>query len=184
MNDFIKNIFNLGIQNYIALATIIVNLVITYLNNRNKIKIENIKNDEAHSIQIQEYFKKLGTQKQSEILSDWAYLVSDLNAYKSTFKDAEKIQKMKHDVVMYGSRTTIKIMASFMHFAYENKKNPNPLKGLIYATFIITSLKNDFSGYLADPIDFLKIQLTDFSECKDEFMPFFDEIRKENELNW
>lgn len=184
MNGVIKNIFNLGIQNYIAFATILVNLIITYLNNKNKINIEKIKNNEAHSIQIQEYFKKLGTQKQSEILSEWAYLVSDLNVYKSTFKDAKKIQKMKHDVVMYGSQTTIKIMASFMHFAYENGKNVNPYKGLVYATFIITSLKNDFSGYLPDPVDFLKLQLTDFSEYKDKFMPYFNEIRRENGLNW
>lgn len=70
MNGVIKNIFNLRIQNYIAFATILVNLIITYLNNKNKINIEKIKNNEAHSIQIQEYFKKLGTQKQSEILSE------------------------------------------------------------------------------------------------------------------
>ena len=110
--------------------------------------------------------------------------MTDLNAFQSTFKDTEKFKEMKHDIVMYGSGTTVKILASFIHYTYETDINSDPYKGIVYATFVISSLKNDFSGYLTDPVDYLKLQMNDFSEYRDKLMPYFNEIRKENNLNW
>lgn len=77
--------------------------------------IEKLKNDNAHSIQMQEYFKKIGTDKQSAVLSEWVNFITDLEVFKN----------MKHDVIMYGSETTISLLSNFLHYLYENS-NSNP----------------------------------------------------------
>lgn len=199
MKTIIKSLTSFGIPNVISLLTLIANIVLSIINQKRSFnfqkrlekqkqefneKIEHFKSENAHNIQIQEYFKKLGTEKQSQILSDWANFVTDLSAFQNTFEDIQKFKSMKHNIVMYGSETTVKILASFIHYTYENDMTTDPYKGVVYATFVISSLKYDFSGYLTDPVDYLKLQMNDFSEHKDKLIPYFDEIRKENNLDW
>ena len=196
MNDFIKNLINFGTENWLTLLTILVNLVITMINNKNnrvaekkrqefKKKIENLKNDNAHNIQVQEYFKKISTDKQSEILSEWVTFITDLNAFMNIFGDEEKFKNMKHDVVMYGSQVTVSLLASFLHYVYENSKN-NPeyvYKGIVYTAFIIASLKYDFSGYLVNQMDFLRLQMKDFSHYSDKLALYFKQIKDETNIS-
>lgn len=145
--------------------------------------IEKLKNDNAHSIQMQEYFKKIGTDKQSAVLSEWVNFITDLEAFKNIFGDKEKFKNMKYDVIMYGSETTISLLSNFLHCSYENNSNSNPeypYKGIIYTSFIIASLKYDFSGYLINPMNFLKLQMRDFSNYNDKFKLYFEQVKNES----
>lgn len=145
--------------------------------------IEKLKNDNAHSIQMQEYFKKIGTDKQSAVLSEWVNFITDLEAFKNIFGDKEKFKNMKHDVIMYGSETTISLLSNFPHCSYENNSNSNPeypYKGIIYTSFIIASLKYDFSGYLINPMNFLKLQMRNFSNYNDKFKLYFEQVKNES----
>lgn len=131
MKTIIKSLTSFGIPNVISLLTLIANIVLSIINQKQEFneKIERFKSENAHNIQIQEYFKKLGTEKQSQILSDWANFVTDLNAFQNTFEDIQKFKSMKHNIVMYGSETTVKILASFIHYTYENDMTTDPYKG-------------------------------------------------------
>lgn len=199
VKTIIKYLTSFSTSNVISVLSLIANIILSIVNRRKSFnfqksledqkqkfneKIELFKSNNAHNIQIQEYFKKLGTEKQSKILSEWADFVTDLDAFQKNFKDTKKFKEMKHNIVMYGSGTTVKILASFIHYTYENNISSDPYKGIVYATFVISSLKNDFSGYLTDPVDYLKLQMNDFSKYKDKLLPYFDEIRKENNLDW
>ena len=144
MKTIIKSLTSFGIPNVISLLTLIANIVLSIINQKRSFnfqkrlekqkqefneKIERFKSENAHNIQIQEYFKKLGTEKQSQILSDWANFVTDLSAFQNTFEDIQKFKSMKHNIVMYGSETTVKILASFIHYTYENDMTTDPYKG-------------------------------------------------------
>lgn len=100
MKTIIKSLTDFGIPNVISLLTLLVNIFLAIVNQKVNFtfqkslerqkqkfneKIEHFKSDDAHNIQIQEYFKKLGTEKQSKILSEWADFVTDLNAFQKRY---------------------------------------------------------------------------------------------------
>lgn len=65
---------------------------------------------------------------------------------------------MKHDVIMYGSETISSLLSNFLHLYENSNSNPGyPYKGIIHTSFIIASLKYNFSGYLINPMNFLKL---------------------------
>lgn len=176
---FTEFLFNNGI----AFLSLVVSLVVAWINNKNKKEIEKYKGENAHNIQVEQYFKQIGTEKQSNILNDWTNFVTDIEKFQLIFSNEKKLIQMKHDVVMYGSNRTISILAEFFQYTYKSNVQMDTYKGIVYAAFIVSSLKYDFSGYKSNPEDFLKLQMRDYTEYKDKLFPYFEEIRKETKCN-
>lgn len=157
--------------------------------------LEETKNKNAHSIQIESYFKRASVSKQENILSKWTDFLTNMDEttkkYTSGSKAAEReLRTLLHDTVVYGSDKTVKLLSIYMrnvmhsvedHKETEKKTNDDSssVSQIVYYAFIIASLKEDFTGYEIDPLTLLEMQITDYDKYKDIYKQCADKIEKQ-----
>lgn len=133
--------------------------------------MEQLRGKNERELQIESYFREVSGRDLNEVLSDWATLIDDLNDQERSQSEInEHVKKLTTKTFVYGSPRTTKILGMMQQHSYsQNKrgknaeKDPNNTKLIVYTSFMIASLKEDFTGYRIDPTAFLKIRLTDFS---------------------
>lgn len=81
--------------------------------------LEQTKNRNAHSIQIESYFKKVSVSKQEDILNKWTDFLTDMEAttqkYTSSADESMvELRSLLHDTIVYGSDRTVKLLAIYM----------------------------------------------------------------------
>lgn len=145
--------------------------------------LEQTKNQNAHNIQVESYFKQLGGKQQQEILSQWTDFLTDLDKTSkkydgSSTRSQRDFKKLIHDTVVYGSDRTVNLLSNYSHSVYEGDDS-NGNKMLVYVAYIITSLKNDFSGYKIEPLTLLKLMIKDYDELKPIYSKCAEEIEQE-----
>ena len=84
------------------------------------------------------------------------------------------------DTVVYGSDRTVNLLSNYSHSIYENEKNDGN-KMIVYVAFIISSLKDDFSGYEVKPLTLLKLMIKDYDELESTYKRYAKEI--ESDIN-
>jgi len=147
--------------------------------------LEQTKNKNAHEIQIESYFKQLGGKQQQEILSIWTDFLTDTDNATKKYSDAKnpdsinRFNKLLHDTVIYGSDRTVSILTSYTHNMYKTVSVADSNKILVYIAFIISSLKEDFSGYHIEPLSLIKLKLKDYDNYSDEYKKYAKEIEQE-----
>ncbi|MFT8837556.1 MAG: hypothetical protein ABF900_07105, partial [Liquorilactobacillus satsumensis] len=62
-----------------------------------------------------------------------------------------------------------------------NPSDENTVKMLLYVAYIISSLKEDFSGYKIDPKKLIKMEINDYSIIENELDVAEKELKKEFE---
>nr|WP_317315389.1 hypothetical protein [Limosilactobacillus mucosae] len=144
--------------------------------------LEQTKNKNAHEIQIESYFKQLGGKQQQEILSVWTDFLTDMDntAEKYSNNSPDGISKFKqliHNTVVYGSDRTVKLLSAYSHFVYSGDSDGN--KMIVYVAFIVSSLKEDFSGYEISPLTLLKLMIKDYDDYKVAYKKCAKEIEEE-----
>lgn len=144
--------------------------------------LEQTKNKNAHDIQIESYFKQLGGKQQQEILSIWTDFLTDMDkATKKYSTDSpngiNKFKRLIHDTVVYGSDRTVKLLSAYSYSVYQG--NPAGNKMIVYVAFIVSSLKEDFSGYEINPLTLLKLMIKDYDDYKTEYRKYAKEIERE-----
>lgn len=158
--------------------------------------LEQTKNKNAHSIQIESYFKSVSVSKQENILSKWTDFLTDMEAttakYTSKSKEAEwELRSLLHDTVVYGSDQTVKLLSIYMKnvfHSFENQESEekqqkdddtNMAGQIVYYAFIIASLKADFTGYEIDPLTLLEMQISDYDKYEIVYKQCADNIKKQ-----
>lgn len=148
--------------------------------------LETIKNKNAHDIQIESYFKQLGGKQQQEVLASWTDFLTDMDGtiakISSENPDALKIyKKLMHDTIIYGSDRTVKLISAYNSatFALNKSKQFDPYKMMVYIAYIVSSLKEDFSGYYISPLALLKISIKDYDSYASEYERGYESIKKE-----
>ena len=157
---------------------------------------EKYKQRGAKEIQIESYFKQLGGKKQEEILSKWTDFLTNmeetLNKYtKNDKKSLSHLMNLMHDTIMYGSDKTIKYVAYFRSLAdkknidnNENLTNSTEVEAQKYVVVmacIVSSLREDFTGYKNDPLDLLKIIIRDYDTYEDIYINALAKVKKDLE---
>lgn len=152
---------------------------------------EKYKNKNNRQLQIESYFKQLGGKKQEEILSKWADFLTNmeetLNKYtKKDEKSKTRLMELMHDTIMYGSDRTIKYVAYFRMQASQDveknndqRENYENQKYVVIMACIVSSLKEDFTGYKIDPLDLLKIIISDYDEYEAIYQKALNDIKEE-----
>ena len=148
---------------------------------------EKYKQRGAKEIQIESYFKQLGGKKQEEILSKWTDFLTNmeetLNKYtKNDKKSLSHLMNLMHDTIMYGSDKTIKYVAYFRSLAdKKNIDNNEVQKYVVVMACIVSSLREDFTGYKNDPLDLLKIIIRDYDTYEDIYINALAKVKKDLE---
>lgn len=149
--------------------------------------LEQTKNRNAHSIQIESYFKKVSVSKQEDVLNKWADFLTNMEAttqkYTSlTDESTAELRSLLHDTIVYGSDRTVKLLAIYMRNVFntpKGKKGNDASDQIVYYAFIISSLKEDFTGYHIDPLTLLKLEISDYEKYEKIYVNRAKEIQSQ-----
>lgn len=164
--------------------SILLGVVILFLHKlpdmlRDKISEER-KNNFAHELQVEAYFKELGGKEQKELLDKWSRILT----YMKPVEDPEEWKELMHETIVYGSTKTINILSVMSQYSYNHdfntEENEDVLgKYLLYVAFMICSLKLDFSGQHLDPLVLLKIKINDINTMEKTYKKWIKEAENE-----
>lgn len=170
----VVNILNLILIVLIGVLIVAVKQVPKHIS---KYLLEDTKNKNARQLQVESYFKEIGGQEQLKILTEWSNMLVDLEYFKKRFTNDkfDNVNKLIRDTLIYGSDKTVKLLALYMQTVYR-QSNPDQKSydQLVNTACIVSSLKEDFTGYVISPQTLLKLKITDYKDNKQ----FFEDAEK------
>ena len=135
-----------------------------------------------------DYFKREGINVQERILKFWSSLLlydfdkcteiyKKNNKLEKKIDDVEIIKQINHYAILYSSKATIRAIATYQHYLYQNNKNGKKIKKdknstletmklIIISSRVIKKMKYDFTGEKVDIIYLLKIRIKDLDNKK------------------
>lgn len=152
--------------------------------------LEKAKAKDNRQLQVESYFKQIGGKEQQKVFNEWTKFLTDItnNAkkYSSTEEGIKSYRQLMHDSIIYASDRTLTYISAYSSFIYSQKGQENPsdentVKMLLYVAYIISSLKEDFSGYKIDPKKLIKMEINDYSIIENELDVAEKELKKEFE---
>ena len=169
----------LGIVFDVAMMVIGV-IVIGYLKElpalHKELKLQEKEHSHQHTLQQEAYYKQVSGDKIEELFVQWTEMFVDMNKLK-TF-DTKQALEISQKVFLYGSSNTIELYAKYLNELYTEKSSGKlgeyrTQYSLYMFADILAHLKYDFTGYMVDPLVFLKAKITDYD------VKFTEEILKE-----
>lgn len=141
-------------------------------------------------LQIDEFYRKDGNLQQ--IMMKWTELAIDTNAMESldSKNGQKKLRKLVQETLGYGSGRTVKLLTEMLQESYrsndtesentesENNESINRSSAtiMLLLAMVVSSLKEDFTGQKVDPLDVLKIKLTDYYNYEGLFKELFESV--------
>lgn len=138
--------------------------------------LENIKARNSKDIQVESYFRQLGGEEQQKVFEDWTRQLTHLG--ESQITDEEMLELI-HNTLIFGSDQTVKILASMAHYIYTSSDSDQGNMMTVYTACIISSLKEDFSGYAVSPLIIVRMKISDFDDLKQSYVKCFEIIKRD-----
>lgn len=145
------------------------------LHELNKINQEYINSKE---LQIDNFYKQVNDKVIFSLYRDWLSILTDTDKNKKI--DKEKMKKMYENLIMYCSSKTIYyagILQQYIFHKYSTENEKDYVMILLYA-HLIAEIKNDFTGHKIDPVDILKIRISDLDENNEMYLKSKKEVAK------
>ncbi|OQQ84384.1 hypothetical protein [Ligilactobacillus salivarius] len=143
--------------------------------------LEDTKNKNTRQLQVESYFKEIGGQEQLKILTEWANMLTDIEYFKEKYT-GEKLDNVNNlilNTLIYGSDRTVKLLSLYMQNVYlQSDSSQKEYDQLVNTAYIVSSLKEDFTGYTISPQTLLKLQITDYKDNKQIFEDAEKRIRQ------
>lgn len=128
-------------------------------------------------LQIDEFYRKDGNLQQ--IMMEWTKYAIDNDAMETLdSKNGQRdLKKLVQETLGYGSSRTVKLLTEMLQESYQSNGkvedededdsiNKSSMTIMVILAMIVSSLKEDFTGEKVDPLDVLKIKLTDYYDNK------------------
>lgn len=154
---------------FVAIISFLGGLVGNYVSEKVKSRSSKeqleISGENAQKLQVDNFYRSISTEKVESIVNEWMDLL--VNPKDMSQKNEKDINKMLKNIMVYGSDETIRLAGIFQQYNYQkiaNKSESNPYELLFIAAYLLSSIKNDFSGYRVDPLDLLKMKISDISD--------------------
>lgn len=147
--------------------------------------LENTKSKNSSQLQKEAFFKEVAGTKQKEVFDRWTKRLTYMD------EDDEDMQELIHSTILYGSTSTVNLLADFMQYIYvhPSKKDENgktiDLTSEETATFaayiaiISSQLKEDFSGISVEPIKIIMTKISDFNTEGDGYVKAIEVVKKQ-----
>lgn len=130
----------------------------------------------SHDLQVEAYFRQVGNEETKKLLNEWISLIVKPN----NTLDVDKMTKLTQSTILLGSSNTVKIMADMMQYIYKNSQNNQnenfSFTFMIYIAMIISSLKQDFTGYKIAPLDIIRMKISDYDKYEDKYIKIYKEL--------
>lgn len=150
--------------------------------------IETLKNKNSSQLQKEAFFKEIAGAKQKEIFDRWTKRLTYMD------QDDEDMQELVHNTILFGSADTVSLLADFMQyiFTHPSKKDKHgkdidpdsdyAAMMMAYIAVIASKLKEDFSGISIDPINIIKMKISDFNVEGKNYENAIDIVNKQQKL--
>lgn len=138
--------------------------------------IERYKHNNALELQAESFYKERSGSEIQNILLSWSDLVLDMEKIKGMSQ--EDFQELFQKTFVYGSERTVSLISSYQQHNYKDITDDNHnYKSLVYVAMISSSLKDDFTNQNVDPLQILKIKISDYDDKK--MRKYYKSIEKE-----
>lgn len=155
-----------------SILTLVLGVIAWYLRKNYELlksmQLEEFKAAKQSFLQREAYFRQLSGSDLQKTFSTWTDIIIDTSKMENSNK--KEFLEMQKNIILFGSDKSIKIFSKLMQYLYSNSSsgNDDSLLGVVYIAHLISSLKYDFTGYKIEPLDLLKIRMTDFSNSSIE----------------
>lgn len=159
-------------------------LLIIYLIKKNPTMINDKLKDSrtfqnSHNLQVESYFRQVGNEEIKNLLNDWTSLIVNMDKTPKV----EFMTKLTQQTIMLGSSRTVKLVADMMQFNYINSQNNKRNEDftftfMIYIAMIISSLKQDFTGYKTEPLDIIRIKISDYDKFENKYRQIYKKLKR------
>lgn len=130
------------------------------------------------SLQIDSYYRQSGSSELQSVMLEWTKLLTDMDYLTS--RKPEDLNEIIQKTAIYGSESTLKAAASFFQFLYKKDQSEKEMqKGIFYVAFIVSSLKEDFTGQHVSPEELLKLKMNDYTEKEKFYQATISKIKDE-----
>lgn len=197
----------MNIENILLLLILAVITVVGYFlkdlpNLYRELSVEKFKGKNEKELQKEAFFRQIKGSDIDAAFTYWTGLMVNMDSEMSKLQSKEGLKQfasMQQKVLMYGSSETVGILSLLMQHVYKKGKIENQIKVkfgveddseeklhnyklMFYISFLICSLKKDFTGFTIHPMEILKIKINDIDSNKNK--PLFDEayIKVEDEI--
>lgn len=136
----------------------------------------------TRELQIESYFRQQGGAELLSLFKEWTAIMYKKD--KAAHFTVNQYAALSERTILYGSDRTIRLVSDYQHFIYSNdeKSEHHGDTIIVYIALIISSLKNDFTGYKVNPLDVLQIKINDVDEHQPFINDLIDEIQQR--INW
>lgn len=145
--------------------------------------LQNKEQTSVRELQIDNYYRSISGVKLEKLFSEWTNMISAPD--KVSKLKQEQMSAMVKDLMMYGSRESVKLGSLFMQYMYRDKikeDKDNPFKILYLGAKLIASMKKDFTGHEVEPEDLLSLKIKDITSKEElliEAKQYVDKICKD-----
>lgn len=161
------------------------------------LRVEESRSNNEKDIQREAFFRQLRGNELDEVFSYWTKFIVDMDKMvneMNTKDGTNKMLKMQQQALMYGSDETIYVLSAMQQHLYsmdtvekrisvkfgandgDSKKEEN-FQLLVFIAYLISNLKNDFTGYKIPPMNILYIKINDMDTAKNQ--KIFEDAEKE-----
>ena len=133
----------------------------------------------SHNLQVESYFRQVGNEEIKNLLNDWTSLIVNMDKTPKV----EFMTKLTQQTIMLGSSRTVKLVADMIQFNYINSQNNKRNEDftftfMIYIAMIISSLKQDFTGYKTEPLDIIRIKISDYDKSENKYRQIYKKLKR------
>ncbi|ARD93477.1 hypothetical protein LLI816_04895 [Lactococcus lactis subsp. lactis] len=112
----------------------------------------------------------------------------------SKARGLKKLQDLVQKTVGYGSSRTVKLLTEMFQEVYQNNDSKDQKDSsednksddasesdyttMVVLAMVVSSLKEDFTGIKIEPLDVLKIRITDYTKYEETFKKIIDKTNE------
>ncbi|AIS03574.1 hypothetical protein [Lactococcus lactis] len=146
------------------------------------------------ALQVDEFYRKDGNLQ--GIMLEWTNYAISNNAMDdlNKAKGLKKLQDLVQKTVGYGSSRTVKLLTEMFQEVYQNNDSKGQKDSsednksddasesdyttMVVLAMVVSSLKEDFTGIKIEPLDVLKIRITDYTKYEETFKKIIDKTNE------
>ena len=146
------------------------------------------------ALQVDEFYRKDGNLQ--GIMLEWTNYAISNNAMDDLNKaeGLKKLQDLVQKTVGYGSSRTVKLLTEMFQEVYQNNDSKDQKDSsednksddasesdyttMVVLAMVVSSLKEDFTGIKIEPLDVLKIRITDYTKYEETFKKIIDKTNE------
>jgi hypothetical protein len=146
------------------------------------------------ALQVDEFYRKDGNLQ--GIMLEWTNYAISNNAMDdlSKARGLKKLQDLVQKTVGYGSSRTVKLLTEMFQEVYQNNDSKDQKDSsednksddasesdyttMVVLAMVVSSLKEDFTGIKIEPLDVLKIRITDYTKYEETFKKIIDKTNE------